>query len=1141
MPDSAADLPLTVPFSPLPPDTPQRDSTPPPAPDTVNDPFRTGDWQPMAEIPTPSGLPTIPGFVLEKELGRGGMGVVYRARQMPLNRPVALKMILAGDHASADAKSRFLAEAEAIAKLRHPGIVQVHEFGTHQGNPYFALEFIDGGSLDKALLQGPLLPPDAARLVAQLAEAMHAAHTAGIIHRDLKPANVLLASVGASARRADSAETDARRADALTLAPKITDFGLAKQIDTGPGLTASGAIMGTPSYMAPEQAAGKIDDIGPATDVYALGAILYECLTGRPPFRAATVFDTLDMVLRQEPVPVRQLQPKAPKDLETICHKCLQKEQGKRYASALDLADDLRNYLDGKPITARPVGRMERTWKWCKRYPAVATLLFTTTLAAIIASGAAAWAVVAERAATTAATKEKAANELTAQRLEQIEKINNSVFDVFTEFDIRKVKAGPNPVEYVLAQRLIEMGKKLDARAIHDPLVLANLQNRLGHTLLSLGKAQEAIDFLTASRDIRQTNLVAGHADTLTSMNNLAMAYDMAGKFDLALPLYEETLKLTKAQLGPDHLSTLTSMNNVAIVYMAVGKLDLALPLLEESLKRTKAQHGPDHFHTLCTMANLAEGYQTIGKLDLALPLYEEAFTRRKATLGPDHPDTLSNMDRLAGGYHEAGKLNLALPLYEETFTRRKATLGPDHPNTLISMRHLAVGYQAAGKLDLALPRLEETLKLQKAKLGPDHPETLVSMNALAMGYMAVGKLNLALPYLEETLIRRKAKLGPDHPETLTSMANLAAGYRADGKPDLALPLLEETLKLQKAKLGTDHPKTLESMNELAVGYTQADKLDLALPLLEETLKLVKAKLGPDHPDTLGSMNNLATGYQAVGKLDLALPLLEETLRLSKVKQGTDHPKTLLFMQNLAANYWSAKQLDKSVPLFEEALRRQEGKLGRQHPNTQSTVANLGVNYKDAGRLTEALPLLEEAYAFSKRHPPLRFVGQQLLDGYTKAGKTAQAVALRQELLMQARQTLPKESPQLAGELAKAGLTLVQLKAFPEAEPLLRECLMIRQKKAPDVWTTFNTQSLLGAALLGQKKYAEAEPLLLLGYEGMKQREAKIPKEGKVRLTEALERLVQLYEATGKKDEAAKWRKELDQMRSSSPPGPPKP
>jgi serine/threonine-protein kinase len=260
----------------------------------------------------------VPGYEILGELGRGGMGVVFQARRLKLNRVVALKMVLAGGHAGPDDLARFLAEAEAVAALQHPHIVQLHDFGEHNGLPFFTLEFVPGGSLADKLRGTPLQPKEAARVVEQLAQAVQYAHGKGIVHRDLKPANVLLAEGGT---------------------PKVTDFGLAKRVEVGSGLTATGAILGTPSYMAPEQAGGHGKRVGPAADVYALGAILYECLTGRPPFRAATAFDTVLQVLSAEPVPPGRLLPGLPRDLETVCLKCLHKERNKRYASAAELAE----------------------------------------------------------------------------------------------------------------------------------------------------------------------------------------------------------------------------------------------------------------------------------------------------------------------------------------------------------------------------------------------------------------------------------------------------------------------------------------------------------------------------------------------------------------------------------------------------------------------------------------------------------------------------------------------------------------------------------------------------------------------------------------------------------------------------------
>jgi tRNA A-37 threonylcarbamoyl transferase component Bud32 len=313
--------------------------------------------------------PSVPGYEVLAELGRGAMGVVYKARQVGLDRVVALKMVLHAEHASTEAKRRFHAEAKAIARLQHPHIVQIHDVGEHNHVPYCSLEFCSGGNLAERLRQGPMEPREAAALIQTLALAVHAAHQAKVIHRDLKPANVLLAGDGT---------------------PKVADFGLARRLDEV-GQTATGAVVGTPSYMAPEQAGGR-KDVGPLADVWALGAILYECLTGRPPFKAATPLDTVMQVVTDEPVAPRQLNPRLPGDLETIALKCLQKDPARRYASALDLADDLGRFLQGEPIRARRAGRLERAGRWLRRHRGpIAVYGLAAALVAAVLGAAQTW------------------------------------------------------------------------------------------------------------------------------------------------------------------------------------------------------------------------------------------------------------------------------------------------------------------------------------------------------------------------------------------------------------------------------------------------------------------------------------------------------------------------------------------------------------------------------------------------------------------------------------------------------------------------------------------------------------------------------------------------------------------------------
>jgi len=382
-------------------------------------------------------------------LGRGGMGVVYQAVQEKANRLVALKMILSGAHAGEAEHLRFRAEAEAAARLSHPNIVQLYEVSeTPEGFPFFSLEFVGGGTLLDRLKAGPLKPHEAAFFVESLARAMHYAHERGIIHRDLKPANILLEGIknqepentsrqsgittqqsGSDNKQKDSLLKSADgktlplprssaslTADSRLLTPKISDFGLAKQLDAEDGMTRTGAIMGTPAYMAPEQAFGKSKNVGPAADIYALGAILYECLTGRPPFKGATVADTLDLVRTMEPMRLRACIKEIPADLETICLHCLRKEPSRRYASAEALAEDLRRFREGQAISVRPVSNFERCRRWCRRNPWLAGMIGLAATALLAVAGVSAFAYF-DAAARNVVIEKKRQEAVEAQRV----------------------------------------------------------------------------------------------------------------------------------------------------------------------------------------------------------------------------------------------------------------------------------------------------------------------------------------------------------------------------------------------------------------------------------------------------------------------------------------------------------------------------------------------------------------------------------------------------------------------------------------------------------------------------------------------------------------------------------------------------
>jgi serine/threonine protein kinase/lipopolysaccharide biosynthesis regulator YciM len=1126
--------------------------------------------QPTGDDPCSESPGTVIGpYKLLEQIGEGGFGVVFRAeQQQPVRRKVALKVLKPGMD-TRQVIARFEAERQALALMDHPHIARVFDGGeTATGRPYFVMELVKGVAITDYCDQGQLTLKDRLELFVHVCQAVQHAHQKGVIHRDLKPSNVLVTLHDG------------------TPVVKVIDFGIAKasgqQLTEKTLFTNFAQLIGTPLYMSPEQAALSGLDVDTRSDIYSLGVLLYELLTGTTPFDGERFrqagFDEMRRIIREEEPPKpstrmstlgqaattvctrRQSDPKRLSrlfqgELDWIVMKCLEKDRNRRYETANGLARDIERYLRDEPVLAGPPSARYRLRKFVRRNrgPVLAAALLGAllllavaglTAGIIVVNGernekeqARQEAVASADEAAQAAEAERQAKELAQSRLGQIEKANELLAGIFHDLDPRTEEMGGPILQEQLNRRLEQVAAQLDGQAIGDPLTVARLQNTLGTTHLVLGNWRAAIELLTKARTTRNELLGPDDPDTLRSTNDLAAAYQAAGMLDEALPLFEQTLEKTKARLGSDHPDAWASMNNLALAYKEAGELDKALALFGQSLQKQQARFPADDPRTLLTTNNLALTHQAAGDLNLARRLFEQTLVKQQATLPPDHPDTLRTMNNLALTYQATGELNKALQLLEQVLEKEKARHGTDHPLTLRALGMLAKGHLAAGRLDKALPVLQQTLDKLKATLPPDNPLVLESLSALGGAYLAIGEFQKALPLFEQTLEGRKTKLGPNHPDTLLSMNNLAGAYLEAGRPDLALPLFEETLAKQKAHLPADHPHTLGTMNNLARAYRATRQLDKAVPLFEETLAKRKAKFRPGHPSTLTTMGDLASAYKARGQLDKAVPLFEETLAKQKVTFGPDHPSTLNVMNNLALAYVADGQLDKGLRLMEQTLEKKQAKLPPNHPDRLRTMVNLAGVYLDAGQRDKALPLLEEALTKQKAtlgpaFPETFRTMNTLALAYWGAGKFDLAEPLWRELLAQRRKQDGADSPATAAVLASLGFTLLKQQKHAEASPVFRECLAIRLKKTPDAWPTFYTQSLLGEALLGQKKYTEAEPLLIQGYEGMRQREAQNPKELKGRLIEALERLVRLYKATGQKAEAEAWAKKLAQAKA---------
>lgn len=749
------------------------DSAPPSGSPPPEDPTRTIHAGEVAEGST------IGPYQLVRMLGEGGMGVVYHAQQLhPIRRDVALKVIKPGMD-SKQVIARFESERQALALMDHPNIAHVFDAGTTSGGlPYFAMELVDGIPMTRYCDDKRLTVRERVEIFIPVCQAIQHAHQKGIIHRDIKPSNVLIT------RQENQA------------APKVIDFGLAKALGghiTGATvMTSLGTVLGTLDYMSPEQADLGRHDTDTRSDIYSLGAVLYELLTGATPLEherlaRASFVEALHCIREEEPAPPsrrlrqsserkdtaapREHRPAAPpkrldRELDWIVMKALEKDRSRRYETANGLARDLQRYLEGEPVEAAPRSAAYRLGKVVRKNRA--WLAAAAAFAAVLVAGAAvsAWMAVkagrAEQSARQSAEEARAVSDF----------LQNDLLAQASPWKQAGPAAKPDP-DLTVRAALDRAANRIQGRFARQPLVEAAIRDTLCDTYVNLGLYREAQPHGERSLELRRAVLGNEHPDTLRSMTSLATLHERRGGYAEAESLYRRVLAVQRRVLGADQPATIRSMQGLAATYYGQGKYSQAEALSSETLALYSRVLGEASLQTLQCMSNLAATYHVQGKRAQARPLYEKALDIQRRVLGAEHPQTLSTLTNLAELHADEGRYAEAAPLYIEAIEKRLRALGGEHPATVYSMNGLAGLYASQGKYSQAESLYAKALEAGRRGVGEEHPRTLAGMHGLAEVHRIQGKYASAEALLNGVLKARRRTLGEEHPETLATLAAL--------------------------------------------------------------------------------------------------------------------------------------------------------------------------------------------------------------------------------------------------------------------------------------------------------------------------------------------------------------------------------
>jgi eukaryotic-like serine/threonine-protein kinase len=853
-------------------------------------------------------------------LGVGGMGIVYRARQLSLNREVALKLIKADDAADLASLRRFRNEAEAVAALDHAHIVPIYEIGLEDSRHYFSMKLIEGNSLDRRLDVYKGRYRDAALLVARVAEAVQHAHLRGILHRDLKPSNILVDDDGQ---------------------PHVTDFGLARRVSDDPEQSLHGSLIGSPPYMAPEQAKSQRGGPTVATDVYGLGAILYAVLTGHAPHRGSSVFEVLEHVRENPAEPPSKLDSKVPRDLERICLKCLEMEPGHRYATAQAVVDDLGRWLRGEPIEARPVSRITRGWMWCRRKPALAGL--SLALAASLIGGmtgiVVSWIDLRKQKNLLAATNVKL--EASNAQVTRERDASRGLVDFMTRrmMSNSSVLFGANEqtgsgARTITLESMLDLASEiLSLEYPGQPKLEALMRQTLSRTYRGLGKITKAEAELTRCQALLAALPESDEPDRLTALHELAELRLDQHKPEDAEPLarraYEGRLRL----LGPDERETIDSSMTMALVERQLGRFDEAERLMRANLAACVRALPEDDDVRLMATSELAALLLDRHNYAEAEPLFRQELAARTRGGVEDNPLTFRVRNNLAGLLQARRQLKEAEEMIRPAFETARRILGPDHFLSLRSANNLAAILTEENKLAEAADLYREILDIRGEMGVAVSPETLATQSNLAMLLIRLDKPSEAEGLMRAVVDWYEKNRPPENLDRLRAEMNFAGSLVGQGKFAAAEPLLERAFDRLRESVPPSHLQRLACQTTYARVLIENGKSTLAAPLLDELIREQSRVLPSSSWKTAYPQTLLGATLAARGDYEKAQPLLVEGFEVLRSSPDAPPQRVAEALERVIRLYEEWKRPDKA-----QAYRARSAKLDRSAPPEKANV-----------------------------------------------------------------------------------------------------------------------------------------------------------------------------------------------------------